>query len=98
MVDGMQQFAWIQSLPSSKLYAPLPSMTKKVMSKVLDPIIRSTCTQPLWYTKKWYRKGTDLWPEFGKEASFGRKISSKDSIKILAVGSVPSFGRRAVCA
>jgi hypothetical protein len=25
----------------------LPSMTKKVVSKVLDPIIKSTCTQPL---------------------------------------------------
>jgi hypothetical protein len=47
MIDGMQQFAWIQSLPSSKLYAPLPSMTKKVVSSVLDPIIKSTCTQPL---------------------------------------------------
>jgi hypothetical protein len=49
-------------------------------------------------TKNWYRKGTDLWAEFGKEAPFGRKFSSKDSVKILAVGSAPSFGRRAVCA
>jgi hypothetical protein len=48
-------------------------------------------------TKNWYRKGTDLWAEFGKEAPFGRKFSSKDSVKILAVGSMPSFGRRAVC-
>jgi hypothetical protein len=29
-------------------------------------------------TKNWYRRGTDLWAEFGKEAPFGRKISSKD--------------------
>jgi hypothetical protein len=49
-------------------------------------------------TKNWYKKGTDLWAEFGKEAPFGRKFSSKDSAKILAVGSAPSFGRRAVCA
>jgi hypothetical protein len=48
-------------------------------------------------TKNWYRKGTDLWAEFGKEAPFGRKFSSKDLVKILAVGSTPSFGRRAVC-
>jgi hypothetical protein len=48
-------------------------------------------------TKNWYRKGTDLWAEFGKEAPFGRKFSLKDSAKILAVGSTPSFGRRAVC-
>jgi hypothetical protein len=49
-------------------------------------------------TKNWYRKGTDLWAEFGKGAQFGRKFSSEDSTKILAVGSVPSFGRRVVCA
>jgi hypothetical protein len=49
-------------------------------------------------TKNWYREGTDLWAEFGKEAPFGRKFSSKDSVKILAVGSTPSFGRRVVCA
>jgi hypothetical protein len=48
-------------------------------------------------TKNWYRKGTDLWAEFGKEAPFGRKFSSKDSVKILAVGSTPLFSRRAVC-
>jgi hypothetical protein len=34
-------------------------------------------------TKNWYREGTDLWVEFGKEAPFGRKFSSKDSVKIL---------------
>jgi hypothetical protein len=43
-------------------------------------------------TKNWYKKWTDLWAEFGKEAPFGRKFSSKDSVKILAVGSTPSFG------
>jgi hypothetical protein len=49
-------------------------------------------------TKNWYKKGIELWAEFGKEMPFGRKISSKDSVKILAVGSTPSFGRRTVCA
>jgi hypothetical protein len=49
-------------------------------------------------TKNWYRKGTDLWSEFCKEAPFGRKFSSKVSVKILAVGITPSFGRRAICA
>jgi hypothetical protein len=39
-----------------------------------------------------------LWAEFDKEAPFDRKFSLKDSTKILAVGSAPSFGRRAVCA
>jgi hypothetical protein len=37
-------------------------------------------------TKHWYRKGTDLWAGFGKKMPFGRKISSKDSVKMLAVG------------
>jgi hypothetical protein len=39
-----------------------------------------------------------LWAEFGKEAPFSKKISSKDSIKVLAVGSTPSFGKGTVCA
>jgi hypothetical protein len=39
-----------------------------------------------------------LWVEFGKETPFGKKISSKDSVKIPAVGSAPSFDRRVVCA
>jgi hypothetical protein len=38
-----------------------------------------------------------LWAEFGKEMSFDRKISSKDSVEILAVGNMPSFDRRTVC-
>jgi hypothetical protein len=37
-----------------------------------------------------------LWAEFVKEAPFGKKFSSKYSIKMPAVGSTPSFGRRAV--
>jgi hypothetical protein len=49
-------------------------------------------------TKNWYRKETDLWAEFGKEAPFDRKFSSKDLAKIVAVSSTPSLGRRAVCA
>jgi hypothetical protein len=48
-------------------------------------------------TKNWYRKGTDLWAEFGKEAPFGKKIFSNDSVKIFAIGSTPSFGKRTVC-
>jgi hypothetical protein len=47
-------------------------------------------------TKNWYRKETDLWVEFGKETPFGRKFSSEHSVKMPAVGSTPSFGRRAV--
>jgi hypothetical protein len=39
-----------------------------------------------------------LWAEFRKEVPFGRKFSSKDSVKIIVVGSTPSFGRRTVCA
>jgi hypothetical protein len=46
-------------------------------------------------TKNWYRKEADLWAEFGKETPFGRKFSSKYSVKIPAVGSTSSFGRRA---
>jgi hypothetical protein len=49
-------------------------------------------------TKNWYRRETDLWAEFGKETPFGRKFSSEDSVKVPAVGSAPSFSRRAVCA
>jgi hypothetical protein len=45
-------------------------------------------------TKIWYKKETDLWAEFGKETLFGRKFSSKHSVKEPAVGSMPSFGRR----
>jgi hypothetical protein len=47
-------------------------------------------------TKNWYRKETDLWAGFGKETPFDRKFSSKDSVKMPAVGSAPSFGRRVV--
>jgi hypothetical protein len=44
-------------------------------------------------TKNWCRKETDLWAE---KTPFGRKFSSKHSVKMPAVGSTPSFGRRAV--
>jgi hypothetical protein len=47
-------------------------------------------------TKNWYRKETNQWAEFGKKTPFGRKFSSKHSVKMPAVGSTPSFGRRAV--
>jgi hypothetical protein len=39
-----------------------------------------------------------LWAEFGKETPFSKKFSSRHSVKMPAVGSTPSFGRRAVCA
>jgi hypothetical protein len=44
-------------------------------------------------TKNWYRKETDLWAEFGRRAPFGKKFSSKHSVKTSAVRSTPSFGR-----
>jgi hypothetical protein len=47
-------------------------------------------------TKNRYKKETDLWAEFGKETPFDRKFSSKHSVKMPAVGSMLSFGRRAV--
>jgi hypothetical protein len=47
-------------------------------------------------TKNWYRKETDLWAGFCRKTLFGRKFSSKHSIKMPAVGSAPSFDRRAV--
>jgi hypothetical protein len=47
-------------------------------------------------TKNWYRKETDLWAEFGKGTPFGRKLSSKHSVKVPAVSSTPSFSRRVV--
>jgi hypothetical protein len=47
-------------------------------------------------TKNWYREETDLWAEFGRRAPFGRRFSSKSSVKASAIGSTSSFGRRAV--
>jgi hypothetical protein len=47
-------------------------------------------------TKNWYREETDLWAEFGGKASFGKRFSSKHSVKASAVGSMSSLGRRAV--
>jgi hypothetical protein len=47
-------------------------------------------------TKNWYMKETDLWDEFGKRTPFDKKFSSKHLVKTPAVGSTPSFGRRAV--
>jgi hypothetical protein len=46
-------------------------------------------------TKNWYRKETDLWA-FGKRAPFGKRFSSKHSVKMPAVRSTSSFGRRVV--
>jgi hypothetical protein len=47
-------------------------------------------------TKNWYREETDLWAEFGERIPFGKEFSSKHSVETPAVGSTPSFGRRAV--
>jgi hypothetical protein len=47
-------------------------------------------------TKHWYREETDLWAEFGRRAPFGKRFSSKHSVKTSAVGSTSSFGKRAV--
>jgi hypothetical protein len=47
-------------------------------------------------TKNWYREETDLWAEFGERIPFGREVSSKHSVETPAVGSTPSFDRRAV--
>jgi hypothetical protein len=47
-------------------------------------------------TKNWYREETDLWAEFSRRAPFGKRFSSKHSVKAFAVGSTSSFGRRAV--
>jgi hypothetical protein len=32
-------------------------------------------------TKNWYREETDLWAEFGKRTPFGKRFSSKHSVK-----------------
>jgi hypothetical protein len=47
-------------------------------------------------TKNWYRDEIDLWAEFGRRAPFGKRFSSKHSVKTSAVRSTSSFGRRAV--
>jgi hypothetical protein len=47
-------------------------------------------------TKNWYREETDLWAEFGERTPFGKEFSSKHSVETPAVGSTPSFGRRAL--
>jgi hypothetical protein len=46
--------------------------------------------------KNWYREETGLWAEFGRREPFGKRFSSKHSVKASAVESTSSFGRRAV--
>jgi hypothetical protein len=49
-------------------------------------------------TKIWYRRESDLWAQLGKKNSVQRgKISSEDSAKVLAVGSLLPFGKGTVC-
>jgi hypothetical protein len=48
---------------------------------------------PIVNTKNWYKKETDLWAEFGRRALFGKRFSSKHSVKTPAVGSASAFGR-----
>jgi hypothetical protein len=45
-------------------------------------------------TKNWYRGETDLWAEFGRKAPFGKRFSSKHSVKASAIGSTSSFGKK----
>jgi hypothetical protein len=47
-------------------------------------------------TKNWYREETDSWAELGRRTPFGKRFSSKHSVKASAVGSTSSLGRRAV--
>jgi hypothetical protein len=47
-------------------------------------------------TKNWYKKETNLWADFGRRVPFGKRFSSKHSVKTSAVGSTSSFGRRNV--
>jgi hypothetical protein len=71
---------------------------------VLDPPIHPAITEhsevPMSWTsvntKHWYREETDLWSEFGRRAPFGKRFSSKHSVKTSAVGNTSSFGRRAI--
>jgi hypothetical protein len=85
------------------MISPLPTsiVAPTVLRKVLPRMSGSFSLYPISSTvntKNWYRKGTDLWAKFGKEMPFGRKISLEDSVKMLAVSSTPSFGRRTACA
>jgi hypothetical protein len=43
-------------------------------------------------------KGLTCWPSLVTKCHSVGKISSEDSVKMLAVGNTPSFGRRTVCA
>jgi hypothetical protein len=61
-----------------------------------SPLVSALSTSSRVNTRNWYRKGTDLWAEFGKKTPSSRKFSSKHLVKMPAVGSTPSFGRRAV--
>jgi hypothetical protein len=47
-------------------------------------------------TKNWYREDTDMWAEFARRAPFGKRFSSKHSVKTSVVGSTSSFDRRVV--
>jgi hypothetical protein len=79
-----------RSLPPPALPHSLPPLNLRLST------FRSTFDRGIVNTKNWYRKETDLWAEFGKEISFGRRFSLKHSVRALAVGSTLSFGRRAV--
>jgi hypothetical protein len=79
-----------RSLPPPALPHSLPPLNLRLST------FRSTFDRGIVNTKNWYRKETDLWAEFGKEISFGRRFSLKHSVRALAVGSTPSFGRSVV--
>jgi hypothetical protein len=59
---------------------------------------RGTRTHHTVNTKKWYRKGTDLWAELVTKYRSAGKISPEDLVKMPAVDNASSFGKRTVCA
>jgi hypothetical protein len=91
MVDYVSK--WVEAMPCHKA-----SMEESItmIKNVIFPRFGTPRMLISVNTKNWYRKETDLPAEFGKETPFGRKFSSKHSVKMPAVGSTPSFDRRAV--
>jgi hypothetical protein len=62
------------------------------VSNHINPVIEGAYVN----TKNWYRKEIDLWAKFSRRVPFGKRFSSKHSVKTSAVGSTSSFGRRDV--
>jgi hypothetical protein len=50
------------------------SVDQKVFDSMIGSLLYLCASRPdIVNTKNWYRKGTDLWAEFGDEIPFGRK-------------------------